>query len=119
MATHDELKQLMERLRSGDPEAARIICDRYRDIVCVTIGPAVTGTRLGQKVSISDVVQTGMIQMWEHLDSLVVRVDNIPAYLRRMARNKLAERLRGLKFPEGGDYQAISEIPRRCRPGRQ
>ncbi|QJW98434.1 RNA polymerase sigma factor [Frigoriglobus tundricola] len=96
MTPHDELKALLARLQQGDAEAAAVLCEKYRDIA-VTVLARLAGTQAGRTVSISEVVQSGMVQVLTHLDELVEGVGNLPGYLRAMARNKLRDRLDKLR----------------------
>lgn len=93
--TRAEFEALMIRVRARKPEAIRELSERYREIVQRIVGPGYQNSKHARHMSISDLVQDGLIEVLSKMDQ-VQDASNMPAYVNAMARNKLLASLRKL-----------------------
>lgn len=99
-AEHREFQSLVERARRREPDAVRELCRRYRSLVERVARPGFRQA-YGRHVGISDLVQSGLIEVLQKAD-LILGQSDVPGYVAAMARNQLLESLRKLRAKKRG-----------------
>jgi DNA-directed RNA polymerase specialized sigma24 family protein len=95
MNCDEEFAELLNRVKAGDKLAGETLCREFPEMVRQMLLADLAGTDLQASISVREVIQSTLKDVFAKIE--VVASANTPtSYLRRMAKNKLIERIRKL-----------------------